>query len=87
MHGLIKTSSLLKKLKLKLDLRLIMKTWINDTQEDMAWLHHSNLIQSGYAISTHNRPSRRGGIALLYKHQKEAKKIEAQHLHTIEYAI
>ena len=35
-----------------LDLILIMETWINDTQEDMAWLHQSDLIQSGYTIST-----------------------------------
>ena len=35
----------------------------------------------------HNRPSRGGEIALLYKDGMEVKKIEAQHLHTIEYAI
>ena len=54
---------------------LIMETWINDTQEDVAWLHQSDLIQSGYAISTHNRPSRGCGIALLYKDHMEVKKI------------
>ena len=35
----------------------------------------------------HNRPSRGGRIALLYKDGMKVKKIEAQHLHTIEYAI
>ena len=35
----------------------------------------------------HNRPSRGGGIALLYKDSMKVKKIEAQHLHTMEYAI
>ena len=69
-----------------LDLTLIMETWINDTQEEMAWLHQSDLIQSGCAISTYNRPSRGGGIALLYKDHMEVKKTEAQYLHTIGYA-
>ena len=64
-----------------------METWLNDTPQDTAWLHQSDLIQSGYAISTHNRPSKGGGIALLYKDSIKVKKIEAQHLHTIEYAI
>ena len=64
----------------------IVETCINDTRRH-AWLHQSDLIQSGYAISTHNRPSRRGGIALLYKDHMEDKMIEAQHLHTIEYTI
>ena len=41
----------------------------------------------GFTISTHNRPSRGGEIALLYKDDMKVKKIEAQHLHTIEYAI
>ena len=41
----------------------------------------SDLIKSGFAISTHNRLSRGGGITLLYKDH-----IETQHLHTIEYA-
>ena len=70
-----------------LDLTLLMETWLNDTPQDTVWLHQSDLIQSGYAISTHNRPSRGGGIALLYKDSMMVKKIEAQHLHTIEYAI
>ena len=61
MHGLlkIKTPSLLKKLKTNnLDLTCITETWINDTQEDIPWLHQSDIIQSGYAISKHSRPSR-----------------------------
>ena len=70
-----------------LDLTLLMETWLNDTPQDTAWLHQSNPIQSGYAISMHNRPSWGGGIALLYKHSMKVKKIEAQHLHTIEYAM
>ena len=70
-----------------LDITLLTDTWLNDTPQDTAWLHQSNLIQSGYVISTHNRPSRGGGIALLYKDSMMVKKIEAQHLHTIECAI
>ena len=70
-----------------IDITLITETWLNDTPQDTAWLHQSDLIQSGYAISTHNRQSRGGGIALLYKDSMKGKKIEAQHLHTIEYAI
>ena len=56
------------------------------TPQDIAWLHQSDLLQTGYAISTHNRPTRGGGLALLYKDMK-IKKIEAQHLCMIEYAI
>ena len=55
--------------------------------EDTAWLHQSGLIQSGYAILTHNIPSRGGRIALLYKDGMKVKKIQAQHLHATEYAI
>ena len=68
-----------------LDLTLIMETWINGTQEDMAWLQQSDLIQYGYAIFTHNMPSRGARMALLYKEYMEVKKNEAQHLYTIEY--
>ena len=50
-----------------IDLTLLTETWLNDTPEDTAWLHQPDLIQSGYAISTHNRPSRGLRIALLYK--------------------
>ena len=70
-----------------IDLTLIMETWLNDTSQDTAWLHQSDLIQSGYTISMHNRPSRGGRIALLYKDSMKVKKIEAQHLCTIEYAL
>ena len=70
-----------------LDLTLITETWLNDTSEDTAWLHQFDLIQLGHAISAQNRPSRGGGIALLYKDDIKVKKIEAQHLCTIEYAI
>ena len=70
-----------------LNLTLMTETWLNDTPEDTAWLHQSDLIQLRYAISMHNRPSRGGGIALLYKDGMKIKKIEAQHLHTIECAI
>ena len=67
-----------------LDLTLITETWLNDTPQDTAWLHQSDLIQSGYTISMHNRPSRGGRIALLYKDDMKVMQIEAQHLHTIE---
>ena len=70
-----------------IDVTLITETWLNDTPQDIAWLHQSDLLQAGYAISTHNRPTRGGGLALLYKDNMKIKKIEAQHLHTIEYAI
>ena len=69
------------------NLILPIETWLNDTPQDTPWLYQSELIQSGYAISTHNRPSKGGGIALLYKDSMKVNKIEAQHLHTIEYAI
>ena len=64
-----------------------METCLNDTPEYTAWLHQSDLIQSGYAMSMHHRPSRGGRIALLYKGGRKVKKIEVQHLHTIEYVI
>ena len=70
-----------------LDLTLLMETWLNDTPPDNSWLHQFDLIQSGYAIPMHNRPSREGGIALPYKDSMKVKKSEAQHLHTIEYVI
>ena len=70
-----------------IDVTLITKTWLNDTPQDIAWLHQSDLLQAGYAISTHNRPTRGGGLALLYKENMKIKKIEAQHLCMIEYAI
>ena len=50
-----------------IDITLITETWLNDTPQDTAWLHQSDLLQAGYAISTHNRPTRGGGVALLYK--------------------
>ena len=70
-----------------IDLTLITETWLNDTPQDTAWLYQSDLIQLVYAISIHNRLSRGGRIALLYKDSMKVKKIEAQHLPTIEYAI
>ena len=51
------------------------RNMVKDTPEDTAWLNQSNLIQLGYAISTHNRPSRGDGIALLYKNGVKVKKI------------
>ena len=79
---------MLKKIKTNnLDLTLIIETWLNDIPEDIALLHQSDLIKLGHAISTHNRPNRGDGIALLYKNGMKVEKIEAQHLHTIKYAI
>ena len=57
-----------------IDIALITETWLNDTPRDTAWLHQSNLLQAGYAISTHNRPTRGGGLALLYKQDMKIKK-------------
>ena len=59
-----------------IDVTLITETWLNDTPQDIAWLHQSNLLQAGYAISTHNRPTRGGGLALLYKDNMKIKKIK-----------
>ena len=89
MHGLLKERHLpAQEIETNnLGLTVITETWINDTQEDMAWLHQSDLIQSEYTFYTHNRPSSGVGIALLYKDHMEVKKIEAQHLHIIKYAI
>ena len=70
-----------------IDITLITETWLNDTPQDTAWLHQSDLLQAGYAISIHNRPTRRGGVALLYKQNMKINKIEAKHLCTMEYAI
>ena len=70
-----------------IDITLVSETWLNNTPQDTAWLHQSNLLQAGYAISTHNRPTRGGGLALLYKQNMKIKKTKAQHLHTMEYAI
>ena len=70
-----------------IDVTLITETWLNNTPCDIAWLHQSNLLQSGYAISTHNRPTRGGGLALLYKDNMKIKKIEAQHICMIKYAV
>ena len=58
-----------------IDVTLITETWLNDTPQDTAWLHQSDLLQSGYTISTHNRPTRGGGLALLYKDNMKIKKI------------
>ena len=70
-----------------IDVILITETWLSHTPQDTTWLHQSDLLQSGYAISTHNRPSRGGGIVPLYKDSMKIRKIEAQHLCTIEYVI
>ena len=70
-----------------IDVTLITETWLNDTPQDTAWLHQSNLLQPGYVISTHNRPTRGGGLALLHQQDMKVKKTEAQHLCMMEYAI
>ena len=70
-----------------IDVTLITKTWLNNTPQDTALLHQSNLLQARYAISTHNRPTRGVGLALLYKQNMKVKKTEAQNLCMIEYAI
>ena len=70
-----------------IDVTLITETWLNNTPQDTAWLHQSDLLQACYAISTQNRPTRGGGLALLYKQNMKIKKTEAQHLCTVEYAI
>ena len=57
-----------------IDITLITETWLSDTPQDTAWLHQSDLLQAGYAISTHNRPTRGGGLALLYKQNMKIKK-------------
>ena len=57
-----------------IDITLITEIWLNDTPQDTAWLHQSDLFQAGYAISTHNRPTRGGGLALLYKQDMKIKK-------------
>ena len=57
-----------------IDITLIIETWLNDTPQDTASLHQSDLLQAGYAISTHNRPTRGGGLALLYKQGMKIKK-------------
>ena len=44
-----------------INVTLITETWLNDTSQDIAWLHQSDLLQAGYAISIHNRPTRVGG--------------------------
>ena len=69
-----------------IDITLITKTWLNNTPQDTAWLHQSDLLQAGYAISTH-KPTRGGGLALLYKQNMKIKKTKAQHLCMMEYAI
>ena len=45
-----------------IDITLITETWLNDTPQDTTWLHQSDLLQAGYAISTHNRPSSGGPV-------------------------
>ena len=39
---------------------LITETWTKDTQEDLAWLNHSELCHGPYGISTHNRLGEKG---------------------------
>ena len=58
-----------------IDITLITETWLKDTPQDTAWLHQSDLPQAGYAISTHNRSTREGGLALLYKQNMKIKKL------------
>ena len=43
-----------------IDVILITKTWLNDTPQDTAWLHQSDLLQAGYAISTQTDPPGEG---------------------------
>ena len=43
------------------DATLITETWTKDTQEDLAWLHQSELCQGHYEISTPNRPGLKKG--------------------------
>ena len=57
-----------------INITLITETWLNDTPQDTAWLHQSDLLQAGHAISTHNRPTRGVGLALLYKQDMKIKK-------------
>ena len=37
-----------------INVTLITETWTKDTQEDLAWLNQSELLQGHYEISTHN---------------------------------
>ena len=70
-----------------IDVTLITETWLNNTPQDTAWLHQSDLLQAGYGISTHNRLTRGGGLPLLYKQDMKIKMTKAQHLCMMEYGI
>ena len=51
------------------DVAVITKTWLKDTDADDSWLNQSELKQSNYDILMHNRqdPKKGAGIALIHK--------------------
>ena len=46
------------------DIALITKTWLKDTDTDKAWLNQSELRQSNYDILLQNRPGPKKVVAL-----------------------
>ena len=52
------------------DMAVITKTWLKDTEVDNSWLNQSELQQCNHEILMQNRPGPKkgGGIALIYKH-------------------
>ena len=70
----------------KLDLCLIMETWLSDS--DDAWIATSDIMCNGYKLSNINRNQwRGGGLALAYKNNLNVKLSLHGQSHSFEYAV
>ena len=50
-----------------LDLLVVSKTWLKDTDEDEIWIQSSEINRNNFTIQTHNRTNKQGGgIALIH---------------------
>ena len=69
------------------DIVLITKTWIKNTDEDSAWLNQSDLTQGNFSVTMHNRPGNKkgGGIALMYRSQYNIRLLETDNTNIMQY--
>ena len=73
------------------DIAVITKTWLKDTDTGKAWFNQSELKQSNYNILLQNRPGPKkgGSIALMCKHQysNNITLLEKTKTSTMEYLV
>ena len=78
-------------LKTDVDIAVITKTWLKDTETDKGWLNQSEHKQSNYDIVLQNRqgPKKGGGIVLRYKCQysNDITLLEKTTISTMEYLV